>query len=279
MVQFQTRNGIRKMKQLSTDFGSSVAARRALLAGLLLLPLVLADRGFALRSGPGPCSNTIGRRGTARTRACRPPASTPSRKRGTVISGWTPRRGWFVLRDRIQIAGFFQRCQSFGSTVTSLAGARTAASGWGWSTARSDFATDNPFPFAARRLAERWHECPLLAGKRRRDAVVRRRRICAARLTRSGAFEQLTTSGSPTNGALNAMCCLRGPPGPGLVRHRRTGALLLAGGKIDQGGRPGIGRGSYFLHRRRSRRTNLGRHRGWAVIALIPTFGQRRPSR
>ncbi len=62
----------------------------------------------------------------------------------------------------------------------------------------------------------------------------------AARLTRSGAFEQLTTSGSPTNGGLNAICCYEDRQGRLWFGTAEQGLYYWLAGKLTKVADPAL---------------------------------------
>ena len=62
----------------------------------------------------------------------------------------------------------------------------------------------------------------------------------AARLTRSGAFEQLTTSGSPTNGVLNAICCYEDRQGRLWFGTAEQGLYYWQAGKLNKVADPAL---------------------------------------
>ena len=194
------------MKCSSTNFGKTHRRfRHRLLAGVLLLPLVLAGRGFALDPARG-----------LQQYNCR----TWSRQNGLPANGittitqtrdgylWLGTSAGLVRFDGIEfkLLDFSSVTNVSGSTVTSLASARNGGIWVGLAHSSFGFCDGQSFSFRGQ---------PAWGGL---DMNVRSimesedgtlwfaAENGAARLTQSGTFEQLFTSGSPTNAVLDGSC-------------------------------------------------------------------------
>ena len=179
--------------------------RHGLLAGMLLLPLVLADRGFAL----DPAKNLAQYN-----------SRTWSRQNGLPANGITAitqtRDGYLWLGTSAGLVRFdgvefklldlSSVTNLSGSAVTSLTSARNGGIWVGLNHSSFGFCDGQSFSFRGQ---------PAWGGL---DMNVRSimesddgtlwfaAENGTARLTRSGTFEQLIASGSPTNGTLDGLC-------------------------------------------------------------------------
>ena len=229
------------MKQLSKGFGKPCCRfRRALLAGLLLLPLVLADRGFALdpaRSLQQYNCRTWGRQNGLPANGITAIAQT---RDGYL---WLGTSAGLVRFDGIDFKplDFSSVTNLSSSIVTSLAGARNGGIWAGLENNSFGFCDGQSFSV---RGQTNWGGLAMNVRSivESEDGTLwfAAAEFGAARLTRSGAFEQLTTSGSPTNGVLNAICCYEDRQGRLWFGTAEQGLYYWQAGKLNKVADPAL---------------------------------------
>jgi ligand-binding sensor domain-containing protein/signal transduction histidine kinase len=194
------------MKYTSTNFRQMHRRfRHGLLAGVLMLPLVLVDRGFALDPAR-----------SLQQYNCR----TWSRQNGLPANGITSitqtRDGYLWLGtsaglvrfdgNEFKLLDFSSVTNVSGSTVTSLASARNGGIWVGLAHSSFGFCDGQSFSF---RGQTNWGGLDMNVRsilESEDGALWFAAENGVTRLTQSGTFEQLITSGSPTNAVLDGLC-------------------------------------------------------------------------